>query len=142
MDRISSLYAEEMFTDFTFIVKGKPFKVHKLILAASSEVMKRMFTAVHKEWELVECEIFDIEPHIFETLICFMYRYEVPTILGEVAHELYAAAHYYEVENLKEICLDKLCLSLSADNAIKSYALGSTYNLNTLTACSWTIIKR
>lgn len=112
------------------------------ILAASSPVMLKLFTADYKEKDTNKCKIADIEPGIFEALIRFMYRCELPENLTDVAHELYAAAHYYEVENLKEICLNEIHSKLSKKTAMMSYALAFKYDLKKLSNDAWSIIKR
>lgn len=138
---ISTMYGDETLSDFTFIVKDKEFKVHKSILAASSAVMRKMFTADYEEKKTGQCNIDDVEPNIFEALIRFMYSREDPKNLGKIAHDLYALAHYYEVESLKNVCLIEV-RSLSNENAVKSHALAFKYDLKELLVDAWKIIKR
>lgn len=142
LDRIVNMYTNETLSDFTFVVREKRFKVHKSILAASSVVMHKMFTAEYQEKNTGECVIVDIDPHIFEAFICFIYSYTVPDNLKDIAHELFEAAHYYEVESLKKVCLNEIQNELATQNAMKSYALAFKYDLKKLTADAWKIIRR
>lgn len=92
------------FSDFTFIVQNKEFKVHKAILAASSEVMRKIFTTDLRESNEGQCKIADIEPEIFENLLRFVYTGELPENLDGISLELFKAAHYYGISDLVEIC--------------------------------------
>lgn len=135
------MYGDETFTDFTFTIKGKEFKVHKNILAASSVVMHKLFTAEYKEKETGESKVDGIEPEIFEALINFIYSYKIPENLRKIACGLYEAAHYYEIESLKDICLNEIQEKLSAANVIEAYDLAFKYDLEKLTLKAWNIIK-
>lgn len=141
LDNVSGLYGDATFADFTFIVKGKEIRVHKSILAASSAVMPRLFTADYKEKESGTCKIDDIEPDVFEALIRFMYKFEVPGNLREIAFELFEAAHYYEIEALKYICAGEIQYNLSADNVMEAYELSFKYDLEELSLEAWKIIQ-
>lgn len=141
LDSISRLYLDEKTSDLTIIVKNKRFKVHTLILGASSAVMHTMFTEC-KDNEITECEIDGIEAHIFEALLRFLYRCEVPDNLKDIAHELYAVAYYYRIGPLRKICLEEVNKNLSSESAVKSYAMAYKYNLKELTVNAWKFLKR
>lgn len=99
------------FSDFTFIVKGQKFEVHRSILANASPVFATLFTAKMKESRTGQCIVNDIEPEIFVLLLRFIYGGKIPENLNEVAMELYKAAKYYKIDELKEICGSKLFVS-------------------------------
>lgn len=104
MDQYSRLLKNTTFFDFTFIVKGKPFKVHKNILASESETMQVMFTAQLKESVQGACIGDDIEPDIFQHMLQFIYAGIAPANLDDLSTDLYKAAHYYRIVKLMEIC--------------------------------------
>lgn len=141
-DSSSSLYGNTIFSDFTFIVKGTEFKVHKAILATSSAVMHRLFTADYHEKATGQCEVDHIEPNIFEALICFIYCRKIPDNLLKVACKLYEAAHYYDIQMLKNICLSEIQMNLSAENVLEAYDLSFLFDLTELKVAAWEIIKR
>lgn len=108
-----------LLSDFKFIVKGKEFKVHKNIMAAASPMLLKMFTIDMTENKKGESEIDHIEPEIFEAMLKFIYGTEMPE---DVDHrQLYAAAHYYQIESLKAICEQEVHTSLNVDNAIEIF---------------------
>lgn len=134
---MDNIHGSQTLADFTFIVKGKPFKVQKSILAASSTVMKQLFSVDLKNSD--ECKIDNIEPNIFRALMGFLF---VSENLYNISYDLYAAAHDFELELLKKICLDEIQKKLSTGNALKAYNLAFTYDIEKLSADAWTIIKR
>lgn len=142
LDGVAELFGKDEFTDFTFDVKGRIFKVHRSILAASSVVMQSLFTADCKEKKQRKSYVHDIEPIVFEALLRYMYTYKVPENLPILANGLYAAAQYYQVQSLKEICLNEIQSKLSKDTAIQTYYLACKYDMHKLSTAAWNIVKR
>ena len=139
---VALLTDDPTFSDFTFIVKGKEFKLHKIILAAASPVMRRMFTTSMEESRDNKCIVDDIKPDIFEYLVAFIYRHEVPENIAEVVKPLYEAAHYYQVDHLKEICEQCLLEEVSEQNALENLKWAELFDLKQLKIDAWQIIKR
>jgi BTB/POZ domain len=129
------------FSDFKFIVKSREFKVHRVILATTSPVFEKMFTNDMEEACSSECIVEDIEPEIFEHLLRFIYGGKLPEDIGDVSMKLYEAAHYYDIEQLKDICEREVGLKLSVDTAVSLYNWAWTYNEH-LKNDAWKIIKR
>lgn len=88
-DQYSSLLNDETYSDFTFIVQGKSFKVHKNILANVSETMRTMFASQLKETMKGECHVEDIEPSVFQNMLQFIYAGIIPANLDDVSFALY-----------------------------------------------------
>lgn len=132
-----NIHGGQTLADFTFIVKGKPFKVQKSILAAPSNVMQQLFSVDLKNTN--ECKIDNIEPHIFLALMGFSL---VSENFYNKSCDLYTAAHDFKLELLKRICLDEIQKKLSTGNALKAYSLAFTYGIEKLSADAWAIIKR
>ena len=80
------------FSDFTFIVKSKEFKVHKAVLSVRSPVFKIMFLSNMKEAVDNKAEITDTEPSTFEKLLDFIYCCKIPKDLDYYAMDLFVAA--------------------------------------------------
>lgn len=142
LDGVAELFGKDEFTDFSFIVKNRIFKVHRSILAASSVVMQSLFTNDCKEKKTRKSYVNNVEPLVFEALLRFMYTCRIPENVAVYAHELYAAAEYYQVQSLKEICLEEIRSKLSKDTAIKTYYLACKYDLHKLSTAAWNIVKR
>lgn len=137
------LLNESKYSDFTFNVKGKEFKVHKNILAAASPVFDKLFSAKLSETRTNECIIKDIEPAIFQYLLSFIYSGELPGNLYEenISQKLFNAAHYYEIEKLVDVCKQVQNFKLSIDTAAETYEWAFTYELADIMMNAWNIIR-
>lgn len=139
--KYSQLLNDPSLSDFTFIVQEKEFKVHKVILGLASPVMHKMFATDMKEVREGKCKVDDIEPETFENLLQFIYSGKWPKDVDELV-KLYKVAHYYRIEELKEICQDELHNALTTENAWIIYALACIYELDELKLNAWNIIKQ
>jgi BTB/POZ domain len=137
-----SLLNDPQFSDFKFIVKGKEFKVHRAILASASLVFTKLFTTDMEEALNSECIVKDIEPEIFEHLLRFIYGGELPDVIGDVSMKLFEAAHYYEIEQLKDICEQEIGLKVSVETAVDFYNWAYIYDVEDLKKSAWEIVKR
>ena len=138
----SKLLESGSYSDFTFNVHKKKFKVHRGILAAASPVFDKMFSASMAESKSKQCHVKDIKPQVFKHLLEFIYTGRVPGDISDVAKELFEAAHYYEIEKLKEICKQEFPDMLTVENAMETYEWAWTYELEELKLAAWKIIKR
>ncbi|CAH8313314.1 unnamed protein product [Eruca vesicaria subsp. sativa] len=96
---------------------------HKLVLAARSEVFKKMLeTEVTKASSDHETLIFSEMSHEeLETLVDFMYNDHgsvSSSKLKKHARSLYLATQRYEIPHLRDLCRNELISSLSASNAL------------------------
>jgi BTB/POZ domain len=128
--------------DFKFIVKGKEFKVHRNILAAASPVFTKLFTADMEEAQNGECIVNDIEPEIFELLLRFIHKGKLLEDIDAVLTELYEAAHYYQIDELKEVCKKELPAMLKTENAEEMFHWAHVYDEHELKTAAWKIVKR
>ncbi|KAG4066805.1 hypothetical protein HA402_012872 [Bradysia odoriphaga] len=135
------LLNEPKYSDFTFVVQGKKYKVHKNILASASPIFDKLFTSKFQENETNECCVTAIEPNIFQYLLNFIYCGELPEQLNEVSRALYEAAHYYQINELAEICISVECYHLSKDNALDVYEWADKMNLENAKKNAWHIIQ-
>ena len=77
--------------DFTFVVSGKEFAVHKAFLAARSPVFAGMFEHDMKEQIENRLELPDIDMEVFEVLLSYIYSDKIPD-LDKFALELFSVA--------------------------------------------------
>lgn len=107
--QLEGLLDNTKFSDFTFALRGREFKVHKAILASRSEVFEAMFEHPFKENLTNRVEIEDIEPDVFHVLLRFIYTGQVSLAeMGTFAVGLYAAADKYMLNELKIACENHL----------------------------------
>lgn len=132
---------QELWSDFTFIVKGTEIKVHKAILAAASRVFDKLFTIEMEESRNNVCKVDHIEPSVFLQLLRFIYGGNLSGI-KDVPKQLYEAAHYYGIEELEKISKEEVLAQLSTANALETFKWAQIYNLEVLKLKAWTIVKR
>ncbi|KAG3012877.1 hypothetical protein PC121_g16287 [Phytophthora cactorum] len=79
------------------------FHAHRFILAASSPPFRAMLTGNMRESSRRDVDLHDIEPHIVEKMLLFMYTGDVVLDLESVLG-LLIAAEMYELVALREMC--------------------------------------
>lgn len=97
-------------------------------------VFDKVFSSKLEETYTNKCLIDDIEYYVFQHLLNFIYTKELPENLseGDLSRKLFEAAHYYQIEDLKEECIQAERLKLSRINAEEMYKWATTYNLEDL----------
>ncbi|XP_053598186.1 speckle-type POZ protein B [Microplitis demolitor] len=116
------LYRSKTGTDISLIVQGKKFEAHKLILMVRSPVFHAMLTTEMRD----KITIQDVKPEIFSHVLEFIYTDKV-TGLNDIAEDLLTAADKYQIQTLKQMCVESLCLSLNIENAAKLLLLADRH---------------
>lgn len=116
------------FSDVKFIVDGKEFHAHKMILSNRSEVFAAMFEHDIEENAIT---IEDIDFEVLKETFRFIYTGKVNNI-EKMAKELLIAADKYALVKLKCLCMEYLCAHLSVDNVIKCLEFADTYSVDLL----------
>lgn len=139
---LKSLLSDASMCDFKFIVGKKEFQVHRAILAASSPMMKKMFTVDMAESNKGMCEVSEIESDTFAALLAFVYCGDLPENFSEMAVKLYEAARYYQIDRLEKACALELRNNLSVANALEIYRWVYLFDeLQELKTAAWDFIK-
>jgi speckle-type POZ protein len=128
---LHKLVNNKKYSDFVFIIDNKQFFAHKNILSVRSKVFEAMFDNHMIESHLNQCIIDDIESHVFEELLTFIYIANAPKAQS-MAHKLITAAQKYEILDLKDICEDFIFKDLTNENAIQSLITADKYNATKL----------
>ncbi|XP_058806101.1 uncharacterized protein LOC131672710 [Phymastichus coffea] len=102
-------------SDFVIRTNEKNFKVHKIVLASRSPVFAAMFRSNMIEAETGVATITNLRTGVMEELLRFMYA-DVSTYLPEIACDLFAAAHLYDVQDLERLCITRMTTHMSVDN--------------------------
>ncbi|XP_033215926.1 speckle-type POZ protein B-like [Belonocnema kinseyi] len=76
-DHKNSILVDDSFKDFSFIVQGTKFDVHKIILALESLVFATIFKSEMREGLSSTANIDDIDPDVFEKMIQFIYHRKI-----------------------------------------------------------------
>ena len=129
--KITKLWSDQTLTDVVLQCQGKEFKAHKLILAAASPVFEAMFKKDTKE-HLDSCvNIEDMDSDVFEVFLHFIYTNQVDE-LDEMYLDLLAVADKYDVQPLREICIQHMAKNISLDNAVEVLALAERHSIESI----------
>ncbi|XP_046449858.1 TD and POZ domain-containing protein 1-like [Daphnia pulex] len=123
LDHLLTLWNTKTLSDVTFNCQGKSIKAHTLILASGSPVLAAMFQLNLRENQEKVVEINDINPEVFEELLCYIYTGNFNSGRNVDAAELFVAADKYSVETLKEECALVLSRKLKVGNAAQYLVL-------------------
>jgi len=135
------LQDDDTFSDFTFVVKEREFKVHKGVLAMASRFFRALFKTGMEESRSNECIVEDTDPDVFEILLRFMYYGELPAN-DAISMKLFHAADYFESPMLAKICAQEIFYEISADNALEALKFGYMYEQTEVKERAWEILKR
>lgn len=110
---------DELFADINLKTRdGKMLKAHKSILASRSPMFFDLFKSEMQS--VSNLEITDSEKTMKEIL---RYIYCEKVNLDEVTRDLILAAHKYQLEDLKELCIDKIISKLTTKNVIDMFQI-------------------
>lgn len=124
-------FQDQNFSDFSIIVRDKIFFTHKFMLASKSDVFKAMFSHKMLESEEGIIKIDDFSAEAVKEFLQYIYTNKAKN-LSILSVELYKLAHKYQVEGLKDICLEDIIFNVNCQNAVEIFDLVSLYDLSVL----------
>ncbi|XP_055007765.1 actin-binding protein IPP isoform X2 [Boleophthalmus pectinirostris] len=124
-DRYARLILEQMnkmrlrhdFCDVGLNVGGQVFRVHRLVLAASSPYFSALFSGGMRESEKEEVRIHGVEREVFEILLDFIYTGLI-NITVENVQELMVAADMLQLTEVVSICGEFLKSHMDPSNCV------------------------
>jgi len=120
--------------DLNVVVKGRIFPVHAALLIAASPVMAAMLdSAKSEEGRMKVVEISDMEPEVFQQLLCYISTGSAPRMAEEfITEHLFMAADKYQIDRLKAECEKQMGNVLKLDNAMKYLVAAYLHSAPTL----------
>lgn len=122
--------------DVTLCVAGEEFKVHRLVLAASSPYFNAMFTNMHLESSLSRVELNEVEAGALKSLIDFAYTSNL-IISEENVQGLLGAANLLQITSVVEACCDFLMDQIDVENCLGIAAFAEMLSCSQLYQTSW-----
>lgn len=111
---------------------GKEYPAKKAILAASSPVFATMLKyAEQREKKIERFTITDVDEPVFDEILRYIYTGKCENI-EKYGHGLLVAAHKYELNQLKTICIEEIRKRLTVGNVIDTLLLADKYGFNEL----------
>jgi speckle-type POZ protein len=86
-----------------------------------------MFEIEMKEKKNGELIIEEIDINILRLMIKWIYTREIEVIELQDKMNLYKTAHRYQIESLKNWCIDRICKSIPFNNVLEIYAFAESY---------------
>ena len=105
--KMSDMRNSRTLTDISLEVGGKLFDVHRVVLAASSEFFRSLFTSEMREScaEIIPLKGSFVTPEVFQIILDFVYKSEL-NITENSALKVLVAADYLQMESVVKICSD------------------------------------
>jgi hypothetical protein len=116
MDQLHQMYQERSFTDLKIKVKDRSLKVHKVLLAASSSVLRRRLLRLKEGTAL---ELNDLDAEVAEKIINFIYDGKVKDMVKH-SKELLMASEKFGMKHLKKYCEKYFFENLSIENVFET----------------------
>jgi hypothetical protein len=115
-----TLYCKQKLSDVTLIVgeTNVEFKVHRLVLATHSDVMKKMLHGGLRESKEKVISLPDKDPSAFESLLKYFYTGCV-TLNKSFICQMIELCDYYNVQGLKRVCCKWLSENLCVEDVCK-----------------------
>ena len=140
----AKIFAEEQFSDVLLECDGQAFKCHQVILSARSPVFMAMFQAEMKESKTKVVTVKDISKEVLKEMLHFIYTgtlsKSVDDLSVNMTRDLLRAADQYQLDLLKKVCEEKLCLALSVGNALEYLVLADLHQASSLKAKAVTVV--
>uniref|UniRef100_A0A7N6BAR2 Ankyrin repeat and BTB/POZ domain-containing protein 2 n=1 Tax=Anabas testudineus TaxID=64144 RepID=A0A7N6BAR2_ANATE len=111
-------------SDVTFVVEGKPFYGHRVLLITASDRFKSLLAFSGPDGSLIkEIEINDVKYHIFQMMMSYLYCGGTESLKTKVSDllELLTAASLFQLRALQRHC-ELICSQhINLDNAVSIY---------------------
>ncbi|XP_044010137.1 speckle-type POZ protein B-like [Aphidius gifuensis] len=139
---LKKLLLNEQSADVTIKVGKKSFRVIKGILAVRSPIFAAMFNHEQfKENKKSEVVIEDIQEHVFEEFLHYIYTDETKNV-NKIPMELLEVAKKYQVERLENICEEVIHGTINSDNVLSILVFSNKYNVEELNEKCLEFIKK
>lgn len=107
-------------SDVTFLLDGKPFYAHRVLLVTASERFRSLLASSGPDQQV---QISNVKYSVFQMMMSYLYcggtealETNVPDLL-----ELLAAASVFQLDALRRRCETLCCLHINLDNAVHIY---------------------
>ncbi|XP_022915997.1 kelch-like protein 26 isoform X2 [Onthophagus taurus] len=125
---LNKLREDEILTDITIIVQTKEFKAHKVVLAASSDYFKAMFSDNMIEAQNSHVNLHGITSNIFQILLDYIYT-SIIKIDHTNVNEMLSAAMYLQIVPVINECAAFLIVNLTTYNCLDILNVAEEYSL-------------
>ena len=118
---------DQLLCDCTLVVEGHSFPVHKVVLAASSDYFRALFTADFKESSLTDITLNGASVYTFKLVLDFLYSGKITLSRANVT-DVFITADMLRLEGLQDMCQDYLLSQLCSSNCIGMWRFGRSFH--------------
>lgn len=119
LDVLRKMMIDAIFTDFRVVTSDRMvIKAHRSVLALRSNFFRGMLTSDMREAQSNIVKVPE-DSAIMKEVLRYIYSNEVKN-LSSLACELVFAAEKYQIDGLKELCLDSITKTLSTENTLQA----------------------
>jgi len=124
-----NLFDKPEFSDYCFVVDGKPIFTHKAILGSQSDHFKALFSNGMKETHKDKLIIKDWNYEPFYHVIAFFYSASLSENLSFQSYlEILQIADAYAINGLKTLCEHIIALSIKEENACEILEIAQKFS--------------
>ncbi|XP_058810766.1 protein roadkill-like [Phymastichus coffea] len=123
-----SLFMNSNLSDVTFVAGNQEFPAHKAILSTRSSVFAAMFHHDMKEKHADTVTISDIDSKVIKELLRFIYTGKIYDF-DDVCQNLLVVADMYNIEPLKNACLNHMLRCINMESAIDNLIFADRYGI-------------
>lgn len=139
LSRLARQQRNGVLCDVTLVNKGREFRAHKSVLAASSEYFMALFTTTMVEKNCPSVQL-NLCPDIIQHLLGYIYTGLI-TFTEFNVKELIMAADYLLISDLKQKAVNYLHSLISKSNCVVMYAFAVHCNCPKLTQAATEVIR-
>lgn len=127
---------DHLLCDCTLLIDKHEFPIHRVVLAASSEYFRALFTANLKENGCSKITLNGISVCTFQLVLDFIYTGVVSMDQANITN-IYAAADMLRLEGLRDLCQDYLLNQLCSSNCIGIWRYANSFHDRKLEESVW-----
>ncbi|XP_077571750.1 kelch-like protein 22 [Stigmatopora nigra] len=133
LDRLLGLRQDGILSDVVLLVEGQSIPGHRVLLAASCDYFRGMFTAGLREMQQKEIPIHGVTYLGMSKIMDYIYTSEIELDLDSV-QEVLIAATLLQLEDVMDFCCEFLLSWLDESNILEIHHLADVYGLGQLKA--------
>ncbi|KAL0969880.1 hypothetical protein UPYG_G00233730 [Umbra pygmaea] len=144
-EHLGALVSSEEYSDVTFVVEGKCFPAHRVILASRCQYFRAMlYNGMKESQHQAEVSLEDTQAEAFSMLLQYLYtgRVSLSVAREDVLLDFLGLAHRYGLQALEDSTCEFLRTALNTQNVCLVYDVASLYSLGGLTQACCTYMDR
>ncbi|XP_065223722.1 speckle-type POZ protein-like isoform X1 [Planococcus citri] len=139
-----AMFENPKYSDVVFKTNSSKYPAHKAFLAARSpifaSILQRKETRDGKNRK-IRINMTHMDDEVFRAMLQYIYTGKVDN-LDQLAERLFVAATKYGLDELRKICEQSLCKTLSAEKAEDMFVFAKKHHANELKSRALELIKK